>query len=99
MRHKLRVSGCCSVAEDLLSCRIHHPRLNDAAQLVLSAVKELGVRPLDEATGQGDLRYVQLTALHSSCLQSPVGPTAQLRAEADPAAVVQVSSTYAESRC
>lgn len=49
----------------LLSRRVQHPRLNAALQLVREAVQHLGIRPYDEASGRGELRYLQLTAAGS----------------------------------
>lgn len=42
------------------TCRAHHPAINSAALLVLKYAKECKIKGYDEATGAGDLRYVQL---------------------------------------
>lgn len=47
-------------------CRVHHPSINEAALVVKAAVDELRVQPYEEATGRGQLRYVQLTVGQSS---------------------------------
>lgn len=51
-------------------------------EAVRQAAAALGVRPYDEASGSGSLRYLQLTAVGSD----PLRPVAQT----DPAARVQV---------
>lgn len=43
-------------------CPIHHPRINECAELVLRHLVKLGIQPYEEGTGEGLLRYLQLTA-------------------------------------
>ena len=50
------------MAVDRPTCRVHHPRINEAVDLVLQVVKEQQIWPYNERTGAGELRYVQLTA-------------------------------------
>eukprot|EP00873_Tetraselmis_striata_P000065 jgi/Tetstr1/420329/TSEL_011450.t1 len=65
-------------------CVVHHPRINQAVQLVAKAARELGTEAYDEVGGGGQLRYLQLTA-------AARGGDAQLpRAQDDPLAAVQV---------
>jgi tRNA/tmRNA/rRNA uracil-C5-methylase (TrmA/RlmC/RlmD family) len=47
----------------LSACRVHHPAINAAVQLLQAAVEARGVEPYDEAAGIGQLRYVQLTVV------------------------------------
>ncbi|KAK9861316.1 hypothetical protein WJX84_012131 [Apatococcus fuscideae] len=50
---------------DLDNCRVQHPCINAAMQLVREAVQGLGICPYNEAIGTGELRYLQLTAAGS----------------------------------
>ena len=68
---------------EIPGCVVQHPRLNDAAALIASACARAGIRAYDETTGEGELRYVQLTA---------VG--ADGRADLDPDAAVQVALVW-----
>lgn len=68
---------------EIPGCVVQHPRLNDAAALIASACERAGIRAYDETTGEGELRYVQLTA---------VG--ADGRADLDTDAVVQVALVW-----
>ncbi|KAK3260175.1 hypothetical protein CYMTET_30853 [Cymbomonas tetramitiformis] len=43
-------------------CRVHHPRINQTAQLVEKVVKKCKIEPYSEKGGTGKLRYLQLTA-------------------------------------
>eukprot|EP00884_Botryococcus_braunii_P006108 jgi/Botrbrau1/15499/Bobra.43_2s0116.1 len=60
-------------------CRIQHPRINGAAELARLAAVEVGITPYDEASGTGDLRYIQLTGAGD---QSSSFPSAQMDAKA-----------------
>ncbi|KAJ1491426.1 hypothetical protein T484DRAFT_1882602 [Baffinella frigidus] len=42
-------------------CRVHHPSINRAAELVRKCAKDLSVRPFDENSGRGQLRYIQMS--------------------------------------
>lgn len=65
-------------------CVVQHPRLNDAAALIAEACSRAGIRAYDETTGEGELRYVQLTAVgRDGC-----------RADLDPDAAVQVALVW-----
>ena len=70
-------------------CAVHHPRVNDAAAAVERACRELGIRAYDEATGEGDLRYVQLTAVASEA-------RGHLTPDRDPSASVQIGLVWNE---
>eukprot|EP00871_Galdieria_phlegrea_P005780 jgi/Galph1/68/GphlegSOOS_G4789.1 len=41
-------------------CRVHHPLINEAAEIIKLAVKESGIVGYDEDRGRGHLRYIQL---------------------------------------
>ena len=62
-------------------CAVHHPRINDAAALIVDTARRLGISPYDEATGAGELRYVQLSAVASEAAGT---------ADRDPMAAVQI---------
>ncbi|KAF5834701.1 hypothetical protein DUNSADRAFT_8526 [Dunaliella salina] len=66
------------------NCSIHHPRINQAVALIKQLTQQQGTVPYEEATGRGQLRYIQLTAV-SSDLKHHLTP-----AENDPSALVQV---------
>lgn len=40
-------------------CQVHHPLINQAVELFLELFKQSGLSAYDEATHQGDLRYLQ----------------------------------------
>jgi len=40
-------------------CQVHHPRINQAVELLQLATRKAKVVPFDEATGSGQLRYIQ----------------------------------------
>ncbi len=69
-----------------MSCvvRVQHGRIDAAVQLVREIMRRFQIRPYDESTGQGELRYLQLTAAGSE--------TSGFRAQCDAAASVQVLS-------
>lgn len=46
---------------DIPNCRTHHPRINEAVKLLKTGIRELGIQPYDEDTGNGELRYVQMS--------------------------------------
>lgn len=41
-------------------CRVHHPSVNKAAELIQRATEILKVRAYDEKDGSGQLRYIQV---------------------------------------
>ncbi|KAK9814170.1 hypothetical protein WJX72_001591 [[Myrmecia] bisecta] len=49
------------IVEDIPGCRIHHPRINEAAMLVRQAMQTCRIHPYDEHSGRGELRYLQFT--------------------------------------
>ena len=51
---------------EIPECVVHHPRINQAARYVADVANAAGVRAYDEKTGDGHLRYVQLTAVASA---------------------------------
>lgn len=42
-------------------CKVQHPSLNKCATAVLECARATGTQPYNEATGVGDLRYIQMT--------------------------------------
>lgn len=42
-------------------CQIHHPAINRAVQFIKEFITEEKLQPYQEKSGQGDLRYLQLT--------------------------------------
>lgn len=46
-----------------MCCRVHHPSINRAVAAVRAGMEACGIKPYDEATGTGDLRYIQLTVV------------------------------------
>lgn len=48
-------------AANIPHCRVHHPAINQAISEVKDWITEHGIRPYDETTFQGMLRYIQLT--------------------------------------
>ncbi len=44
------------------SCQVHHPSINRAADLIRSWVRQERIEPYVEASGSGELRYIQLVA-------------------------------------
>ncbi|GAX79586.1 hypothetical protein CEUSTIGMA_g7027.t1 [Chlamydomonas eustigma] len=67
--------GSHKVVDIVPGCRIHHPRINQAAHLIKQLILQLKTAPFDEASGSGVLRYLQLTAVGS--------PESGFRAEED----------------
>jgi tRNA/tmRNA/rRNA uracil-C5-methylase (TrmA/RlmC/RlmD family) len=70
-------------------CRVHHPSINDAVEVLQREMLDLGVTGYDEFTGIGHVRYVQMMVeRHSSRVQLTLvwnadtfrmaSPTAQL---------------------
>ena len=51
---------------EIPGCVVHHPRINQAARYVADVANAAGVRAYDEKTGDGHLRYAQLTAVASA---------------------------------
>lgn len=51
---------------DIPFCRVHHPSINKAADHLRQWIKEQDVRPYEESTGTGDLRYVQFAVERST---------------------------------
>ena len=51
---------------EIPECVVHHPRINQAARYVADVANAAGVRAYDEKTGDGHLRYAQLTAVASA---------------------------------
>lgn len=47
-------------------CRVHHPQINKAQQLITDWMVEQGIEPYQEATHQGVLRYLQFSVERSS---------------------------------
>jgi len=41
-------------------CRVHHPAINEAVEVIRDAMYELNIRAYEEDTGQGDVRYLQM---------------------------------------
>jgi tRNA/tmRNA/rRNA uracil-C5-methylase (TrmA/RlmC/RlmD family) len=78
---------------DIPRCRIHHPRVREAAAAFKSVLRASGLAPYIERSGRGLLRYVQiavqrasgrvqLVAISNSASSEPVLPlAAALRAE------------------
>ena len=56
-------SSLCLLSLPPHPCSVHHPAINEAVQLVQQAAASCGVEPYDEASGTGQLRYVQLTVV------------------------------------
>ena len=50
---------------DIPDCQVHHPAVNEAAQLVRDCLQAGGVEPYNERSGRGQLRYVQLDVVES----------------------------------
>lgn len=46
--------------------RVHAPVINETVQLVHEAMAACRIRPYDEASGSGQLRYLQLTAVDAA---------------------------------
>jgi len=42
------------------NCKVHHPSINYAVELLTKATEKVGTVPFNEQTGEGSLRYVQL---------------------------------------
>ena len=47
--------------EDIPFCKIHHPLINQAIDVVRKWITEEAISPYDEKTGKGVVRYLQLT--------------------------------------
>lgn len=45
--------------EEIPHCKVHHPLINQAVEIVQKEMIELGVEPYDETLGVGLLRYIQ----------------------------------------
>jgi len=58
------------------ACAAHHPRINAAAEGVRESLAATGCRGYDEGTGEGDLRYLQLTAAAWAAVRPPGGAPA-----------------------
>lgn len=41
-------------------CQVHHPRLNQAVEIIRQWMIKNELKPYDESSGKGDLRYIQL---------------------------------------
>lgn len=50
------------------NCPAHHPSINKAIQIIESTCVEAGVQGYEDASGSGDLRYVQMTVERSTGL-------------------------------
>lgn len=48
------------VVVDIPKCRVHHPLINQAADLLRQWIKTNGIVPYQEKTGKGTLRYVEM---------------------------------------
>ncbi|MCA9320817.1 MAG: hypothetical protein KDB53_08790 [Planctomycetes bacterium] len=46
---------------DIPNCPLHHPLINEAAAVIRSAVRQLGIAPYAEGPHRGKLRYLQIT--------------------------------------
>lgn len=44
---------------DIPNCSMHHPKINEASQVLREWIKENDIRPYNESKGTGDLRYAQ----------------------------------------
>lgn len=54
------------VAINIPFCKVHHPKINEAVELIKEKIKQEKIEPYDEATGKGELRYIQLGLERSS---------------------------------
>lgn len=45
---------------DIPLCRVHHPAINRAADVLRRFIQKEGIQPYNEQTHQGELRYIQL---------------------------------------
>lgn len=45
--------------EPIPFCEIHHPKINQAVEMIKNMIQEHHLTPYNEQTGQGDLRYLQ----------------------------------------
>ncbi|GAB4847962.1 hypothetical protein Ancab_027024 [Ancistrocladus abbreviatus] len=45
---------------DIPHCKVHHPNINAAVELLKTGITQLNVEPYDEDLGTGELRYVQM---------------------------------------
>ncbi|XP_058187470.1 uncharacterized protein LOC131304293 [Rhododendron vialii] len=45
---------------DIPECKVHHPNINVAVELLKKGITELNIEPYDEDQGTGELRYVQM---------------------------------------
>lgn len=60
------LNTCSSSPRTLLLHRVHDPAINEAVQLVHEAMAACRIQPYDEASGSGQLRYLQLTAVDAA---------------------------------
>lgn len=44
---------------DIPLCRVHHPAINKAVEVLRGWIRSEDIKPYDEASGQGELRYLQ----------------------------------------
>ncbi len=79
-RHCLATQACLPLT---MFCSAHHPAINAVVLLLQEAVADCGVLPYDEASGTGELRYIQAVVVDSSLVDAASGKATQ--AEADPA--------------
>ena len=42
-------------------CKVHHPKINEAVNLIKSWIRDNAIEPYNETTGSGVLRYLQLS--------------------------------------
>ncbi len=74
-----------SLIKCLLGCSAHHPAINRAVELVRDCIDACGVTAYAEASGQGELRYLQLTIV-----DGPAGPAPGAAPGAATAPMVQL---------
>jgi 23S rRNA (uracil1939-C5)-methyltransferase len=51
---------------DIPSCKVHHPSINQAVELLRKKIPLIGLTPYNEKTQAGELRYAQFTVERSS---------------------------------
>lgn len=54
---------------DIPACVAHHPTLNAVADIIRRVAVQCHIKPYDERTGKGQLRYVQLALVDPAALQ------------------------------